>query len=367
MRYQTLFSSLKLLSKILLFAFQVTTVHATPHMALITINLPSPAELRGGWAARAAVQESYSPDGFVSAAEDGWLYSDGGGNWVYLRIVGNDKALLLGHDHEFSQTALTEANAVNSILLADAPSWWLENAFPHPLGEDVIGFIYGWENNQWQRSNYRENDGFEYVGLLAAISASGRHSISETVKDMYGSAKLSAVKNLISADANISEAHLKKITDKNIAAGIAAARNFLKAPLTMNNNTQQDFTSIQRFITGIEANDIMMIEDFRDEITADDVPGLIAYYHTLSDWDHKTGCIELLSDQSDKALEEVMLDFLRVPKNMPEEDRIEIAQATALNFLEGSDNFMEYYRDRVLLEQKVSEMLKKHNLTKAKS
>jgi len=201
-------------------------------MPLVKLKLPSPTELRGGWAALAAVQESYNPYGLVSATEDGWLYDDGGGNWAYLRFVGDDKALLIGHDHEYSQTNLTEDNAADSILLKGAPAWWLENTFPHPLAEgDAIGFVYGWENKKWQRSKYADNDGFDHVGLLDAISAKGRHSIGETVKDMYGSVNYRVIAALIYLDANVSESILSKISDKDVTAGVEAALNFLKAPL----------------------------------------------------------------------------------------------------------------------------------------
>lgn len=73
-------------------------------MALVEVNLPPPSALRGGWAALAAVCAARGWGDVVYAMPDQWLYHDGGGNWACLRFVEKDKLLLIGHDHEYSDT-----------------------------------------------------------------------------------------------------------------------------------------------------------------------------------------------------------------------------------------------------------------------
>src|SRR5690349_2626430 len=69
-------------------------------MSLVDVDLPSPAQMRGGWAAFAAVLASRGWGRDAYAEPDQWLYHDGGGNWACLRFVEKDKVVLLGHDHE---------------------------------------------------------------------------------------------------------------------------------------------------------------------------------------------------------------------------------------------------------------------------
>jgi len=333
-------------------------------MSLIELNMPTPSELRGRWSALAAVYAAYGWNDIAQATEKAWSYDDGGGNWVSLRFASADKAVLVGHDHEYSSTALTKDTANGSLLLQDAPDWWLEHINPSP---ETIGFIYGWENNKWLRADYTDEDGFGYAGLLHVTSLKGRHSLSEAVADMFGSADEDAIADLIHADANVTEDLLSKVVSKNITEGVEAAKNFLKAPLSINSPKPQQFLAIQRFINAIESEDFEAIQDYRDEIAATDIPDMVAYYRTLNDWTHKTGCLEIMCDFQDQReqLKDILLDYLTVPESLSFPDgQVETAQITAICQLDGGD-FMTYHGDRELLHKKVAEILAEHGLKKS--
>ncbi len=101
-----------------------------PFMALVPVDLPSPADLRGGWAALAAVEAAQGWDGSVWATDDDWYYNDGGGNWAAIRFQEGDRAVLIGHDHECSKTYFrplwrsTVVDTEETDLLSGAPDWW---------------------------------------------------------------------------------------------------------------------------------------------------------------------------------------------------------------------------------------------------
>ena len=333
-------------------------------MSLIELNIPTPLELRGRWSTLAAVYAAYGWNDVAHATETAWSYNDMGGNWVCLRFAGANKAVMVGHDHEYSRTALTKDTANESILLKDAPYWWIEHIYPSP---EKIGFIYGWENNKWQRASYTEEDGFDYAGLLHATSLRGRHSLSEAIADMFGSADENAIADLIRADANVTEDILSKVVSKNFAEGVDAARNFLKAPLTTHSLSPQQFVAVQHFINAIESEDFEAIQNYRDEIAVADIPHMVAYYKTLTNWNHKTGCLEIMCDFRDQKeqLKDILLDYLTVPESLSFPDgQVETAQITAVCQLDGGD-FMTYHGDRQLLNSKVTDILKMNGLKKS--
>ncbi len=142
-------------------------------MPLIDVELPSPEALRGGWAALAAVCASRGWTDSAYAESNQWFYHDGGGNWACIRFHHGGRAIMIGHDHEYSETYFREAAAYfdeeETDLLADAPDWWSFDLDPRPFGE-WIGFIYGWDGNRWQRAAYNKPDGFEQVGLLRDVA-----------------------------------------------------------------------------------------------------------------------------------------------------------------------------------------------------
>jgi len=192
------------------------------------VEAPSPAELRGGWAVLAALHAANDYGDLVYATNDEWFYSDAGGNWACVRFRGDGKALLLGHDHEYSETVLRE-DSPNSALLKNAPAWWSETAFPIIYG-DMVGFVYGWENETWQRAVYNTEDGFHYVGLLDATRVRGRHSLSDKASYLVGPTDDVHLEELVKADADITIDLLSKVTTKNVDEAVQAARNFLLAP-----------------------------------------------------------------------------------------------------------------------------------------
>ena len=115
-------------------------------MSLVTLDLPSPSSLRGGWAAISAVCTSRGWDDCAFATNKEWFYHDGGGNWARLRFLGDGRAVLMGNDHEYSEAYFGAAaeffEEEETDLLADAPEWWSRNIEPSPFS-DWVGFIYG--------------------------------------------------------------------------------------------------------------------------------------------------------------------------------------------------------------------------------
>src|SRR5690349_11416021 len=97
-------------------------------MALVTIDLPSPDEMRGRWAAFAAVCAARGWSDSCRADGGTWHYDDGGGNYADLVHLDGGRAVLLGNDHEYSDTYFAKAaeyfGEEETDLLADAPSWW---------------------------------------------------------------------------------------------------------------------------------------------------------------------------------------------------------------------------------------------------
>ena len=185
----------------------------------------------------AAVLAARGWDGDVYATPNQWLYHDGGGNWAGLRFQDQNRAVLLGHDHEYSDTYFGEVaryfEKEETDLLADAPDWWSRELDPPPLGE-WISFIYGWDGHRWQRVAYGQHDGFEQVGLLRACSVGSSELLSQFVVDAPGlrggPPDPIALSALVAADGDVTDAILKAVVPGwDIAAGVAAARKFLEA------------------------------------------------------------------------------------------------------------------------------------------
>lgn len=208
-------------------------------MSLVTLDLPSPASLRGGWAAFSAVATSRGWHDSAYATTNEWLFHDGGGNWACLRFLDNRRAVLLGNDHEYSETYFGSAaeyfDAEETDLLADAPDWWSRNLDPSPFGE-WIGFIYGWDGKKWQRAKYDRPDGFEQIGLLKSCSVNNFNELAEYVADAPGllgqTPGADSLSALVKADANVDRELLEAVVPGwDIDAGVTAARQFLNVKL----------------------------------------------------------------------------------------------------------------------------------------
>lgn len=205
-------------------------------MALSVIDLPSPAAMRGRWAAFAAIcaargwADSCHADGPV------WHFDDGGGNWVDLHHVGAGRAVLIGHDHEYSDTYYAEAAAYfgeeETDLLAGAPDWW-EPPVRAAAGPDRwVGFVYGFDGATWQRAAYDLADGFASVGLPAVDAGRYRELAEQFVQDapgLDGPPDPAAVEALAAADGDVTPDLLRTVIGPSgwdAEAGAAAARRF---------------------------------------------------------------------------------------------------------------------------------------------
>ena len=206
-------------------------------MSLVELELPSPRKLRGGWAAFAAVCAARGWTESVYAESNRWYYDDGGGNWTRLFFHDDKRAVLIGHDHEYSETYFREAAAYfdeeETNLLAGAPDWW-EQYIPSKESQEWIGFIYGWNGEIWQRAPYDKNDGFNDAGLLDICSIENTNDLVEHAEGAPGlngqPPPHEALLALIAADANITNDLLKAVVPGwDIQAGIDAGRKFLEA------------------------------------------------------------------------------------------------------------------------------------------
>lgn len=202
---------------------------------LVALDLPEPAALRGGWAALAAVCASRGWTDSAHASDNRWFYHDGGGNWACLHVLSPERAVLFGHDHEYSETYFADAaeyfGEEETDLLAGAPQWWRE-CLALPPNTMWIGFVYGWDGEQWQRAEYDLDDGFESLNLLGACSINSTELLEGFAADAPGlngnriaSEHLQA---LILADAQITPELLEAVVPGwDIAAGVEASRAFL--------------------------------------------------------------------------------------------------------------------------------------------
>ena len=206
-------------------------------MPLVKLDLPSPIQLRPGWAAFSAVCNARGWNDSVYADQNQWYYHDGGGNWACLRFQGKGRAVLLGHDHEYSETYFGKAaeyfQEEETDLLKGAPNWWAENLDPMPFG-DWIGFIYGWDGENWQCSNYEKQDGFSSVGLIrACMELDELFEHSKDAPGLNGSdPNMELLGEIVNADTNISTDLLERaVPGWDAAAGVAAAKRFSEAVL----------------------------------------------------------------------------------------------------------------------------------------
>ena len=207
---------------------------------LVDVQIPSPRRLRGGWAALAAVYAARGWGDDIRATPEQWLYHDGGGNWACLRFAGGRKAVLIGRDHEMSETSFGGSPevpvGVETDLLAGTPAWWGET-LEAPRFRDWLGFVYGWNGRRWQRAGYDEEDGFDAVGLVRSCSVSDAGDRSaylrlyESTEEAPGHAAgpdLEALKALVAADAHITRGLLEPVVPGwDVDAGVAAGREFL--------------------------------------------------------------------------------------------------------------------------------------------
>lgn len=204
--------------------------------ALVTVDLPSPEEMRDRWAATAAVFAGVGHGSSDVNADGGdWSYHDGGGNWARMRRFADGRALLAGHDHEYSETyyadAATYFDEPETDLLAGAPPWWEVAVTQHSRDDgEWIGWIYGWDGRTWRRANYETPDGFAALALPPVSEAS---TIAMIRQHAYGDEgppdeDIRAALDLIAAGPDASPTEVTAV-GPNItapAAGVDVARGF---------------------------------------------------------------------------------------------------------------------------------------------
>lgn len=144
-------------------------------MPTLIDHLPHPAELAPAWSAIAATLATRGPRWATSAFARGalWHHDDGGGNWADLVHGDDGRAVLLGHDHEYSDTYFREAaeyfGADETDLLADADDWWaaLAAGYLEAIRTDGmwLGFLYAFDGTSWWRADYGADDGFTSLAL----------------------------------------------------------------------------------------------------------------------------------------------------------------------------------------------------------
>lgn len=140
----------------------------TAGMGLATVEMPTPMQLRGAWAAHAAVLSARDWGDGCWARGPRWHFDDSGGNWADLHHLDGGRAVLVGRDHEYSDTwwgeAAREFGEEETDLLAGAPGWWAAPLTAY-ASSDWIGFVYGFEDGVWQRAEYDADDGLASIGV----------------------------------------------------------------------------------------------------------------------------------------------------------------------------------------------------------
>ena len=196
-------------------------------MALVPVDLPSPREMRGRWAAFSAVMAALGYGDSSNADRGPWYYDDGGGNWAELHRLDGDRAVLLGHDHEYSETyyhlAAEYFGEEDTDLLAGAPDWWGEPVRATEEPGRWIGFVYGYEDGKWQRVEYDLADGFESVDPPLVSD----HRCHELIAAFTSESP--AIDVLVAAGAEVTEEQVAAVVgpSKDAAAGVVAARKFV--------------------------------------------------------------------------------------------------------------------------------------------
>ncbi|RZB14479.1 proteophosphoglycan 5 [Streptomyces sp. F001] len=208
-------------------------------MGLVALDLPAPAQLRGRWAAFAAVCAARKWGSMCHAEGRVWHFDDAGGNWLKLHHLDEGRAVLTGNDHEYSETyygpAAEEFSEEETDLLAGAPDWWRPVVQQTLDAEDYVGFVYGFDGaDGWKRAEYSVDDGFRSVGLPALSLEETRESITVFTRNAPGlngaAPPQAAVDALIAADGDVTEDHVIAVIGKggwDPAAGAAAARKSL--------------------------------------------------------------------------------------------------------------------------------------------
>lgn len=210
-------------------------------MSLTQVELDPPARLSHYWAALGAL---YAAQGYDDTGARGRIrhFSDGGGNWMRLALLPGGRALLFGWDRNGQTSCLLaeRPRLLESDLLTGAPDWWAKTLYDHleDLDHDWIGFIYGWEDNAWQRAAYSTDDGFrlfpklDHAGTIDFIgnwiSDSDAESPIFDADYRIHEAGTRSISTLVEAGPEVTAEQLAAVfpEDWDLQAGVAAAREF---------------------------------------------------------------------------------------------------------------------------------------------
>lgn len=161
---------------------------------LVPLDLPAPDAMGHGLAAEAV---AHAAQGFgakhVHVDQGDWWWDDGGGNWMKIFRFVDGRALLIGHDHEYSETYFAEAaeyfETAATDLLAGAPEWWTSLVRDKAARERMewVGFAYGFETGEWWRAEYAADDGFDSL-RPPVIRERALENLRETFPDATGAA-----------------------------------------------------------------------------------------------------------------------------------------------------------------------------------
>jgi hypothetical protein len=206
---------------------------------LVTLDLPTPLRMRGRWAAFAAVCAARGWSDSCHARDGVWHFDDGGGNFAELVHVGDGRAVLIGNDHEYSDTYFGTAAAYfgeeETDLLAGAPPWWAPPARAAMDRGEWVGFVYGFDGHRWERADYAKHDGFTEVALPALDDERCAERIEQFTADAPGRpdpVDRAAIEALMAADGALTPDLLAAVVGTggwDVAAGVAAAAAFRSA------------------------------------------------------------------------------------------------------------------------------------------
>lgn len=202
-----------------------------------TVELPSPDEMEGPWAAYAAVWAATqsSDRGGPRAIEGDWYYETAFGHWAMLLRSRKGRAVLAGSSDPSVQRSASEEKEHRQRLLAGGETWWGDGlkALP-PHGR--IGFLCAWDGKEWRQT--ADVDGPGGLGPLELLVDSAEETGSALVdlataggEKYQGAAKLAA-DAVVKAGPKVTEAQLtklgKQVTDAE--AGVEAAKAFGARP-----------------------------------------------------------------------------------------------------------------------------------------
>lgn len=218
------------------------SVESTMSETPVPVDLAPPEELGPRWATLAAAMGSAGHGAQDCRADDGdWYYHDGGGNWCRMFRYADGRALLIGSDHEYSETYFRAGaeyfQEEETDLLAGGESWWADAVEWHDTQDgDWISFIYAYDGTTWSRAPYEAADGFEDLHfpavsserLLPELVQWGRPSTGRRDTSEPDEAELVAARALASAGVDVT-ADLVRALGPGMTepqTGVVAARAF---------------------------------------------------------------------------------------------------------------------------------------------